>query len=251
MRDCPNSKIKNLTFSDCINSFIMDKKASGLSKATINTYTIHLNEAFKIIGDINIEDFTKHKYNEIILGFQNKNIKDVTVATYCRSVRTFLYWCMNENYINRFKVKIPKYQKTIKEVYTDGELMKLLKKPNIKTCTFTEYKIWFLENILIATGLRISSLLNVKIQDIDLYDHSITINTTKNKTPMKTYYNDILAGIIKEYLKFRGGEPEDYLICTNDGKPMKVRSIQSAVKRYNHNRGVQKSSVHFVQTYIC
>lgn len=244
MFKCPNNNINSSNLSSCFKSFIIEKKANGLSKTTIETYTQHIKETINIIGDIDIQDFTKQEYNKVVLALQSRNIKSVTVATYCRSIRAFLYWCMDEGYLNRFKIKIPKYQKTIKQVYTDEELKRLLKKPNLKTCTFTEYKIWFAENILIATGLRVRSLLNIKIKDIDLNDNSVIVNTTKNKTPLKTYYNKLLASIIKEYLGYRGGQDEDYLICTNEGEQMKVRSLQSAIQKYNNTRGVNKTSIH-------
>lgn len=244
MLKCPNNNINSLTITGCLESFIIEKKSNGLSNSTIETYMQHVKEVSKIIGDIDIQDFTKNEYNQAVLWLQARNIKGVTVASYCRSIRAFLYWCMDEGYLNRFKIKIPKYQKTIKQTYTDEELTRLLKKPNIKTCTFTEYKVWFAENVLIATGLRIRSLLNIKIKDIDLIDNSVVVNVTKNKTPLKTYYNKILASIIKEYLKYRGGQDDDYLICTNEGQQMKVRSLQSAVQKYNHSRGVNKTSIH-------
>ena len=42
--------------------------------------------------------------------------------------------------ITPFKIQIPKAEKKIKETYTDDELDKLLQKPNMKVCSFTEYK---------------------------------------------------------------------------------------------------------------
>jgi integrase/recombinase XerD len=244
MLNCPGSNTKYLTISDCFNNFITIKKSIGLSNRTLETYQIHIAEFIKFTGDIELCKISKQHYYKFILTLQDRGVKGVTIASYCRSIRAFLYWNMSEGYIKKFKIKIPKYQKTIKETYTDKELSVLLKKPDINNCTFTEYKIWVLENILIATGLRISSLLNLRIKDVDLSDNSFIINTTKNKTPMKTYYNNILSNIIKEYLKFRGGEPEDYFICTNEGEQFKLRSCQCAVKRYNNSRGVNKTSIH-------
>jgi len=53
-----------------------------------------------------------------------------------------------------FKIKLPKVDKPLKETYTDTELKILLRKPNVKTCDFTEYKIRVLTNYLIATGRK-------------------------------------------------------------------------------------------------
>ena len=74
---------------------------------------------------------------------------------------------MEEGYLQRFKIKLPKADKRIKETYTDTELKKLLKKPNVKTCEFNEYKTWVFSNYLLATGNRISTVLSLQIKDLD------------------------------------------------------------------------------------
>ena len=74
---------------------------------------------------------------------------------------------MENEYIEEFKIKLPKVQESVKEIYTDEELKLLLKKPNIKECTFTEFRIWAFENFLVSTGQRLETALNVKIRDID------------------------------------------------------------------------------------
>lgn len=230
--------------NDLLDSFILEKQVCGLSNATLDTYKIHVSSMIRLTPTLSPNDFTKQIYNSYIANLQNKGMKDVTITSYCRSIRAFLYYCMDEGYIPRFKVTLPKFQKTIKQVYTDSELEKLLKKPNLNDCTFTEYKIWLLENIILSTGLRISSLLNIKISDIDFSDNSFNVSTTKNKDPTKVYFNRILANIIEEYLSYRGGEEDGYLICTDHGTKISKRTIQGSVRRYNNSRGVEKTSIH-------
>ena len=67
---------------------------------------------------------------------------DMAINTYLRGLRAFLYYCMEMDYMADFKIRIPKVDKKLKETYTDMELNVLLKKPNLKTCGFSEYKIW-------------------------------------------------------------------------------------------------------------
>ena len=102
-----------------------------------------------------------------ILYLQNRGCNDITVQSYMRGVRCFCYYLMEEGYLQRFKIKLPKADKRIKETYTDTELKKLLKKPNVKTCEFNEYKTWVFSNYLLATGNRISTVLSLQIKDLD------------------------------------------------------------------------------------
>ena len=53
-----------------------------------------------------------------------------------------------------------------------------------------------------------------------------------------------MAKILAEYMVIRGGEPEDYLFCTVYGEMMSENALSCAIKKYNHKRGVSRTSIH-------
>ena len=61
-----------------------------------------------------------------------------TINTYFRAYRAFAYYCMDEGWIPVRKISIKTSKAPIKQVYSEEELKKLLKKP--KTSNFTEYR---------------------------------------------------------------------------------------------------------------
>ena len=143
-----------------------------------------------------------------------------------------------------FKIHLPKCNKEIKEIYTDEQLEKLLKKPDTNTCSFTEYKTWVFENYLIATGNRLSTALNVQIRDLNFEDGIITLRKTKNRKQQIIPLSASLADVLQEYLVVRGGQPEDYLFCNNYGEQASNRTWQTLVYRYNVKRDVNVTSIH-------
>ncbi len=52
-----------------------------------------------------------------------------SVNHYIRSVKVFLYWCMEQDEMAPFKIKMVKAQETIKDVYTQEELCALIQPP--------------------------------------------------------------------------------------------------------------------------
>ena len=52
-----------------------------------------------------------------------------SVNHYIRSVKVFLYWCMEQGKIAPFKIKMVKAQETIKDVYMQEELCALIQPP--------------------------------------------------------------------------------------------------------------------------
>jgi len=151
---------------------------------------------------------------------------------------------MENGSIPSFKIKLPKADKAIKETYTDEELRLLLKKPNLKKCGFTDYKTWVFSNYLLATGNRISSVLNLKINDLDFENSLIQINKTKNRKAQFIPMSGSLAPILREYLGYRKGDTGDYVFCNAYGNKADLRTYQEMLARYNKSRGVSKTSAH-------
>lgn len=253
MKNCPNSIKNNQTegvqMFDCIEEFLTEKKVGGTSPNTLKTYRWHLNMLLNLLGgSVDMSHYDKSAYNLFYEKLVARGISSMTVKSYCLTVRVFSYWCMERGYCDEFKISEVKAQGKIKQTYTEDELKKLLKKPNLHKCTFTEYKVWVLENLVICTGLRIGSVVNIRVGDIDFDNNCIIINNTKNKSPFTTYFNKDFAKILKEYLVYRRpSSNNDYLICTNEGLPISRRTMQQEIAKYNKERGVSKTSIHLMR----
>lgn len=237
----------NLTVEEAFQQFIKSCRVKNLTEKTITFYQDKIKQFYLFVSEETpIDEITLDVVNEWVLFLKEHNqIKDVTVNSYLRAIRAFLYWCMEYQYIvPNFKIKLIKAEKKVKETYTDVELEILLKKPNMDNCSFSEYKTWVFENYLIATGNRISTALEVKIEDVNFSDGIIVLKRTKNRKQQIIPLSATLARVLKEYLMIRGGNPEDYLFCTDYGTQAKPRTYQDLVQRYNKNRGVEKTSCH-------
>ena len=71
---------------------------------------------------------------------------------------------MNNQYLDKFKINLLKTEKPIKKTYTDKELRKLLKKPDLDKCNFAKYRNWVIVNFLLGTAVRSRTLRNMKVK---------------------------------------------------------------------------------------
>ena len=241
--------------ADIMEEFLLSCKVRNLSEHTIAHYERHLKMFFDYCGDIPASDLTKDLYEGYIHCCQEKGIKDVTVQTYVKVIRTFYYFCMEKAYIPAFSLSVPKAEKELKEVYTDEELLALLKKPDMKKANFAEYRMWVIINYVLATGNRIHTLINLKIKDLDFENAVIKLSVTKNRKQQIIPMTQSLVAVLKEYLSIRGGSPEDYLFCNRFGEQMTKTCICNYLWNYNHRRGVTKTSIHlfrhtFAKNYL-
>ena len=173
-------------------------------------------------------------------------LSDTTIATYVRHLRAIINYWIKRGYTKPFTVVVPKADEKVKQPYTEKELELLLKKPDLKTCKFSEYRNWVMTNYFLSTANRLETVRNIRIQDIHFEDNEIYLRHVKNRKQYSIPMQKDLRKILLEYLEYRGGEPEDYLFCSeyDDKKPLSSESIKSAIARYNVRRGVTTTSVH-------
>lgn len=238
----------DLTVLKAFKDFKDKCQIKNLSKETIKLYENQFTIFYRFLDDTSllISEVTSKTVDNFILDLRsdNHNCNEITINSYLRGIRAFLYYCMDMDYLPQFKIHIPKVDKKLKETYTDTELKVLLKKPDLKTCSFSEYKIWVFSNYLLATGNRISTALNVKIEDIDFTNGLIQLNHTKNRTSQLIPLSQTLATILKEYLKYRKGTPKDYVFCNTYGNKGDIRTYQDMLAAYNRRKGIEKTSAH-------
>jgi len=167
---------------------------------------------------------------------------DISINTNLRGIRVFLYYAMEKDYLQPFKIKLIKAVKPIIPIYTDEELVKSLRKPNMKN--FAELRTWAMINHFLATGNRLETISKLTIDDINFENREIALLNTKNKRQYYIPLSQDLSQVLAEYLSYRKGNKEDILFCDAYGRPMKKRAIQQCIQDYNRTRGVNTSGVH-------
>lgn len=239
-------KSMEVTVEEAYRLFEKKAKVRNLSEYTLKTYGYHFDAFVRCIDKSRlISSIRETDIDNFIMYLRNEcGVKPVTVNSYLRTIRGFLYDCMERKYLKRFRISLVHAEKEIKETYTADELIRLLKKPDLSKCRFSEYRAWVFENYLLGTGNRISSALNLQIKDIDFGEGVLLIRKSKNRKQQIIPLSNTLGNILREYLEIRGGEPEDYVFCNDYGEKGSRRSYQQLVQEYNLRRSVSKTSCH-------
>ncbi|HEY9062856.1 MAG TPA: tyrosine-type recombinase/integrase [Pseudobacteroides sp.] len=229
--------------------FINTCKVKNLSEKTIIYYNAYMNKFMAFLKQDNItliKDINKDLINTYIIhlkGLGNQN--DISINTAIRAVRAIIYFFQGLGYCNSFKINLIKANKTIKETYTEHELKLLLDKPDFKKCDFSEYRDWVIVNFLLATGVRVGELVNIRIGDIDLDEAITKVKQGKSRRERHLPLSKTINKILMEYLEIRQGEsPEDYLFCNSYGQKFTENSCTKSIARYNNKRGINKTSMH-------
>jgi integrase/recombinase XerD len=80
---------------------------------------------------------------------------------------------MKNEYLPKFQVNVPTPDMTPKSTYEIEDIKKLLAKPNINHCNFSEVIAYIAINMFVFTGMRLSTAINMKVNDIDFENNLI------------------------------------------------------------------------------
>ena len=234
------------TFSQGFEEYILDCKARNLREGTIQHYRTSIKQIYKRIPpDALICDFSKRTMDNFYVALRaDPNINETSMGTYARDLKTLMRFFMKCQYLPTFDIPLPKVDKHPIQTYTDDELKRLLKKPDVRHCIFSTYRSWVIVNFLLSTGVRENSLINIKIKDLDFDNSVVYVNMTKNRKPLIIPLNDDVVNILKEYLRYRGGKGEDWLFCSVYGEQLTRSSCYHALWDFCHERGLNQTGVH-------
>jgi len=224
--------------------YIRDCTGRGLSEKTIATYTQHFKSMRRFLDmEKPLRQLSREDMDNMTARMRNSGLARNSVASYVRTFKAFLSWANKED-ITEVNIPLYKEEETIKETYTDEELKILLVKPNIKECDFQEYRDWVIINFLLNSGCRAGSIRSIQNRDVDLENSVVYLRHTKNKRVQIIPLCSIMRDILREYMRKRKGEGEDYLFCTEYGEQFTEAGLGSAIARYNQRRGIKKTSIH-------
>lgn len=246
--------------------FLVIQQNRGNSKATLNYYKrfyVKLQNYLNSItpdgvnGDEIPVDWLTHPLSQTTFTASLGDVNQQTINSYLRAYRAFGNFCEEEGLIEGFKCPVKEIEPAAKQVYTDKELKRLLKKPDINH--FEEYRNFIIISLILSTGARSNTILNIRIKDVDLEEGYITFNTTKSnkiaRLGLERKIRRDLAEYITRWRSYRVleyGEAEaipdtDYLFCNTFGEQLSRGGLTKAIANYNKRRDVGKTSIHLLR----
>lgn len=92
--------------------------------------------------------------------------------------------------------------------------------------------------IFIDTGIRLSELCGLRVQDVR--KNQIVIRMTKNLHERTVFPSEKTQRAVQDYMKLRGSLHHDWLFVNNENEPLKKRSIQTRFEKYKEELQFKK-----------
>ncbi|NWF51851.1 MAG: site-specific tyrosine recombinase XerD [Nitrospirae bacterium] len=237
-------------FVDLLNNFLTFLSIEkGLSRNTIESYLMDLKKFHSFLL-LNNKDFTFFKRSDVIDFIETLRNEGYSISSVCRFISSIKGFCkyliiesiMKEDLTENIQApkrweRIPK-SLSVSEVKFFLESDKAIEKPVMMR------NIVMLE-LLYSSGLRVSELVSLKAEDINLETGFIRVIGKGSKeriVPVNIRaLNKLRNYIKKERLEILKKRDSPYLFVTNRGKPMTRQRFWQAIKSLGKKKGIELS----------
>ena len=218
----------NKLIDDFLRYLLIDK---GYSKNTISSYKQDLNRFsiyFKIkhIKDINNSDLKEY--------IKSLNLNEKSISRTISCLKSFYKFLIIEKIVKTNPTDglyMPKVKKSLPNVLSIDDVTRLL---DVKLDDDFSYRNKAMIELMYATGLRVSELVELKLSDLDFSQDIIRIMGKGSKERIVPI-GDFAKEYLEEYIyKHRGnmlkGITTDYVFLNNHGKKMTRQGFFKIIK---------------------
>lgn len=215
-----------------INRFVQKLKSFGYSKSTISTYAgmiKHLADFYtdRYIAGLKIEDVRNFVSKEII----DKGMSNSFHRQFTGAAKLFYSEEFGENASLRDELKMPKKWKKLPTVLSQEEVVRLLSvSKNLKHRTAIA--------MLYSCGLRVSEMINLRINDIDFDRKQVRVRLGKGKKDRTVVLAEHMMPMLQNYITTY--RPVQYLLNGQNGIQYSPTSLRSVVKKASFDAGIRK-----------
>ncbi len=240
--------------SDELNQFLVEylaylKLEKNLSELSVLSYSSDLNKFLNFIqekknGDLDdISSKTISEYFEIM---RDIGISSSTSARYLSSVKGFFKYLSSQEYIHKDPAEILSTRITERKlptVLSFDEINKILQVPNINENLGLRDKA--ILELFYSCGLRVSELINLKLNDLYFNDEVIRVLGKGSKQRIVPIGESAVKWI-SEYIKKvrvileRKMKSENVIFLNNRGTKLSRMGIWKIVDKYVKEAGIEK-----------
>jgi site-specific recombinase XerD len=199
------------------------------SDRSIKLYTSYLSNFLK---EVKVKDPYQVRTQQIVDFLQNYSYTSTSQQNqYIGTLKLFAKYVLNKKDIHLTKIERPKSEKKLPRVI-DGDSIKE------KLNQIENLKHKAILSLTYSVGLRVSEIINLKIEDIDSKRMIIHIKNAKGRKDRIVPLSQTVLELLREYYKHYN--PSEYLFNGQSTNKYSIGSCQKIYKKYIDNQ----SSIH-------
>ena len=222
----------------------------NVSPYTVRNYTTDLLDFFQFLrtkGIGSLKEVDKHTLRDYLSYLMEQGLVKASIARKLSAIRSFYRYLLREEIISTSPVATtssPKLDKRLPSFLTIEEMERLLEAPDLSTPQGQRDRA--LLELLYASGLRVSELVNLNLEQVNLDSREIRVWGKGSKERM-VLMGEPAAEALRAYLK--QGRPKLFaskirmtnaLFINRYGERLPERRVQRILEKYANIAGIDK-----------
>lgn len=225
-----------------INYIHTAKKSSNNTEVSYKRDLLKMAAYFEEKGITDVRKVTPVGLQSYLFHLNQEGFATSTVSRHVASARAFFQYLFREGIIGEDPsegMHPPKVEKKIPEILTIEEVDLLMKQPKKNTPKGIRDNAML--ELLYATGMRVSEMLHLNLQDVNLQMGYVTCHEGGRERIIP--FGNVCKKALQQYLtKVRGillhGEDTESLFTNCSGKPMSRQGFWKVLKGYAKEAGI-------------
>ena len=216
----------------------------GLSQNTVQSYKNDISSFAAWVEkypDIPLEKTTKSNINQYIAHLFKSGLKSSSVNRKISTIKSFFIFLLKKKHILLSPVEdidMVRQEKYLPVSMSEKEVELLLKSPSLDS--FIGRRDRAMIEMLYATGMRISELINLKITDVDC-NRLVAKVMGKGSKERLIPYGEIAADHLNIYLQDRKDINSNEIFLSNRGKKITRGAFWNRIKLYLRKENLKES----------
>lgn len=209
----------------------------NLSKNTINSYIYDIKNYEEYLQENYNTDIIKTKKANILtylVNIQKQGKSSSTISRTISSLKNFFEYLKKEKIVAdnpALSIHSPKQVKKIPLILKEEVVKKLMNLPDV--CTFKGSRDRAILELMYSSGIKVSELINIKINDINFKLDLIKIEGSRERiVPLNNFSKKAIIRYVEKFRNKKVKNNNDYLFVNITGKPISRQGIWKILKFY-------------------
>lgn len=217
-----------------------------LSSNTVSSYRMDLKKYKDYLDENNIDvrEVVETDILNYLVELEKNNVSVSTIARMTSSIKSFhdyLFFskiCETDPAKN---IKKPKIKKESVEILTEEEIESLLNFESLDSDKLKRDKAIF--EVLYGTGMKVSELIELNVDDVDFEVESVMCSSSKNKRviPLIDVTKEYLEMYVNEARENIAADGENALFVSSLGHRFTRQGLWKIIKKYSKKANIDKN----------
>jgi integrase/recombinase XerC len=202
----------------------------------INTISSYKRDLLKFSSFLEVREFSDFNLidsdvlNLFVMELRHRNTSGKSIKRYLSSIRVFFTFLIDNNQIEvnpALAIKTPKVERDLPKTIDFDDLKKMM---TINSSKYKELRSVLMIELLYSCALRVSELVGINLEDIDMDEGFVKVIGKGNKSRFSPV-GQTTIDVLKRYIKLRPKCDSNALFVNKKNTRISSRTVQNIVKK--------------------